>query len=108
MSRFFLLHTKSELEEGAAKRGMKLIGVQTVPDIMNSKHLNARGYWKELNHPELNTSISYPGYYFQSNKTKHGPKSTAPHLGEHNKAVYKEKLGLSAKEVEDLKLEGVI
>jgi len=108
MARFFLLHTKVELEEGAAKRGMKLIGVQTVPDIMNSKHLKARGYWKELSHPELKGTITYPGYYFQSDKTKHGPRAKAPHIGEHNEAVYKEKLGLSAREVESLKQQGVI
>ncbi|MBM4451943.1 MAG: hypothetical protein FJ024_05665, partial [Chloroflexi bacterium] len=65
MARFFLLHTKVELEDGAAKRGMKLIGVQTVPDIMNSKHLHARSYWKELDHSELKRTIIYPGYYFQ-------------------------------------------
>jgi len=108
MERFFLLHTKVELEEGAAKLGMKLIGVQTVPDIMNSKHLKTRGYWKELSHPELKGTITYPGYYFQSDKTKHGPRWKAPHIGEHNEAVYKEKLGLSAREVESLKQQGVI
>jgi len=108
MARFFLLHTKVELEEGAAKRGMKLIGVQTVPDIINSKHLHARSYWKELDHSELKRTIIYPGYYFQSDKTKHGPRSRAPHIGEHNKEVYKEKLGLSAGEVESLKQQGVI
>ncbi|MBM3155505.1 MAG: CoA transferase [Chloroflexi bacterium] len=108
MARFFLLHTKVELEDGAAKRGMKLIGVQTVPDIMNSKHLHARSYWKELDHSELKRTIIYPGYYFQSDKTKHGPRSRAPHIGEHNKEVYKEKLGLSAGEVESLKQQGVI
>jgi len=108
MARFFLLHTKSELEEGASKRGMKLIGVQTVPDIMSSKHLKARGYWKELKHPELKRNIAYPGYYFLSNEAKHGPKSKAPHIGEHNKEVYQEKLGLSAKDLDNLKREGVI
>jgi len=108
MGQFFIMHTKTELEEGAARRDMRLIGVQTVPDIMNSKHLKARHYWKELEHPEWERSISYPSYYFQSSEAKHGPKSKAPNIGEHNNQVYHEKLGLSGEEIGNLQREGVI
>lgn len=108
MARFFLLHTKDELEEGAAKRGIKLIGIKTIPEIVNSPHLRARGYWKEVYHPEFDRSFAYPGFYFLSNETSHGPRSRAPLLGEHNYEVYQDRLGLSVAEIDELKRQGVI
>ncbi len=108
MARFFLLYTKAELEEGASKRGIKLIGVKTVPEIMESPHLKARGYWQELYHPEFNRNLTYPGFYFLSDKTSHMPRYRAPLLGEHNLEVYRDKLGLSATEIDQLKREAVI
>jgi crotonobetainyl-CoA:carnitine CoA-transferase CaiB-like acyl-CoA transferase len=108
MARFFLLHTKAELEAGASNREIKLIGVKTVPEIVESPHLKARGYWQELYHPELDRNLTYPGFYFLSNETSHVPRSRAPRLGEHNQEVYCDKLGLSAKEIDQLKQEAVI
>ena len=108
MGRFFLLHTKAELKDGAIQRGIKLLGVEAVPEILGSEQLKARGFWKELHHPELGKSVTYPGFFFLSNNTSHGPRSRAPLVGEHNRQVYQDKLGLSTEEIDQLKQDAVI
>jgi crotonobetainyl-CoA:carnitine CoA-transferase CaiB-like acyl-CoA transferase len=102
-SRFFLKHTKSELWEGAQKRGIMLYPILTTKDILEFKQLNIRDYWQEVEHPELGTSITYPGGFVKMTEAPCQIRRRAPLIGEHNEEIYIGELGLSTEELLTLK-----
>ncbi|MDD5288727.1 MAG: CoA transferase [Dehalococcoidales bacterium] len=106
--KFFMKHTKMELYAGAIKRRIFLYPVSTVADILNSEQLAARNYWVKVEHPELQTTITYPGAF--SLATEAPPKiwCRAPLIGEHNTEIYQKELGLSSQEMIALRQAGVI
>jgi crotonobetainyl-CoA:carnitine CoA-transferase CaiB-like acyl-CoA transferase len=104
---FFLSHTKAELLEGAVKHKVLVCPAATTKDTLESPQLAARGFWAELEHPELGTSIAYPGPFAQFSETPVEITRRAPLIGEHNQDVYQE-LGLSAEEILTLKQAKVI
>ncbi|MFC1918603.1 CaiB/BaiF CoA transferase family protein [Chloroflexota bacterium] len=96
-ARFFLKYTKSELLEEALKRRLILYPVATARDIVESVQLAARGFWTELEHPELGTTITYPGSFARTSEVPPRVLRRAPLIGEHNREIYEE-LGISDKE----------
>ena len=107
-NRFFLAHTKAELLEGAVKRHVMLFPLNTAADILDSPQLASRGFFTELEHPELGTTIPYPGAFGKFSEVSPGVSHRAPLIGEHNREVYEQELGLSREELLTLKQAGVI
>jgi len=108
ISECFAHQTKAELYQAAMERGFLLYPVNTAKDVVDSPQLKARDYWKEVPHPELNTSIAYPGPFVRLTQTPLEIERRAPLIGEHNKEIYTQELGLSSKELVILKRNGVI
>jgi crotonobetainyl-CoA:carnitine CoA-transferase CaiB-like acyl-CoA transferase len=106
--RFFLLHTKAELFEGALKRKAMLYPVSTTADLIESPQLAARGYWVEVEHPELGTTITYPGAFVSASEAPPRIMRRAPLIGEHNQEIYEQELGLSKEQLLALKQAGVV
>jgi len=106
--RFFMAHTKAELLEGAVKFRSMLYPVSTAKDISESAQLADRGFWTNVEHPELGAVIRYPGGFAHCTETAPGISRRAPMIGEHNKAVYEEELGMSRQELLALRQAGVI
>lgn len=106
--RFFMAYTKEELYEEALKRRIQLCPVNTVADIVHDVQLTARGYWVDLGHPELGTTITYPGAFTHASETPPRVTRRAPLIGEHNYAIYEEELGLSRQELIALKQAAII
>jgi len=106
--KFFLTHTKAELYEGAMERRLILYPVYTTEDILGSVQLAAREYWVELEHPELGTTITYPGAFANASETPSRILRRAPLIGEHNEEVYEKELGISKEELLGLKQAEVI
>jgi crotonobetainyl-CoA:carnitine CoA-transferase CaiB-like acyl-CoA transferase len=82
--------------------------VQSPGEVVNCLHLAERGSLVELDHPEVG-GLKYPGAGFLVdgvNPVAGG--RAAPHLGEHNAAVYEGELGLSREEVARLQAAGVV
>lgn len=104
----FRAHTKAELYEEALKRKIWLYPVYTTKEIVSDPQLSARGFWQEVEHPELGTSITYPGAYIKLSHTPLRTPHRAPLIGEHNQEVYQQELGLSKKEILWLKQGGII
>jgi len=59
--RFFLTTTKAELVEESFTRGMMIYPSNTIKDRLEDKQLAARGFYVEVEHPELGDTITYPG-----------------------------------------------
>ncbi len=108
VERFLMRHTKAELFEGAVKRRILLFPVATAKDIMQNTQLQARGYFRQVSHPDLATAITYPGPFVQASATPIELRRLPPKLGEHNAEIYLDDLGLTRQELVRLREAGAI
>jgi formyl-CoA transferase len=108
IGKFFLTHTKTELYDGAIKRGIILYPVNTIGDLLKDPQLQQRGFWKKVEHPELRENLTCPGSFIWSSEISPSIRRRAPLIGEHNLEIYEGELGLSRKEILILKEAGVI
>jgi crotonobetainyl-CoA:carnitine CoA-transferase CaiB-like acyl-CoA transferase len=106
--RFFLTKTKDELFKAALKMQYLLAPVNTIQDLTASPHLAARDFWVDLDHPELDVRLTYPGAPFKSNRVSWRIDRRAPLIGEHNQEIYGRELGFSDSEIRALTGKGVI
>ena len=113
--KFLMRHTKAELLEEAVKRHLMIYPVATTKDIMESVQLAARDFWVEIEHPELNTTITYPGAFAKASESPPRIWRRAPLIGEHNQEIYEQATGHLAnltgknkkKNLEKKSLEGI-
>jgi benzylsuccinate CoA-transferase BbsE subunit len=105
---FLKTHTREELFVGAQTRGVVLMPVNTVKDIVEDIGLKARDYFVNVEHPELNESLIYPGPPYRLSETPWNISRRAPLIGEHNMEVYQEGIGLTKEELAILKAGNVI
>lgn len=104
---FFMSRTKEELYEGAIQRRVLLFPVNTPKDIYEEVQLEARGYFRSIEHEAEDATFEYPGAFVRSSEAPLGPRSRAPYLGEHNRQVYVEEVGLSVEDLVSLRQAGV-
>jgi len=107
-SGFFMAHTKAELMEGAIKYRIMLYPISTTADLLESPQLGYREFWTDIEHPELNDIIRYPGKWANNSETPPRVSRRAPLIGEHNEEIYVSELGLSSASLEELKNSGII
>lgn len=105
--KFFKTRTKEEICREALNRGVVLFPVSTPKDLLEDVQTKARDFWQEVDHPELDDKIIYPGALYKSSEFSM-ELHRAPLIGEHNKEVYEEELGLSKESLAILKKGGVI
>ena len=98
-AKFFMAHTKSELMEGAIKYGVTLYPMNTTKAILADAQLTARGFWAEVEHPELGAKITYPGPFANASEMPPRVSCRAPLIGEHNQDIYEKELGMSKEEL---------
>lgn len=108
ISKFFLAHTKQELYEGARERHIQLYPVSNAKDIAEDVQLKSRGFWTEVEHPELGAPLLYPGPFARFSQTPLQKCSRAPGIGEHNEEIYLKELHLSPEELGTLTQGGVL
>jgi len=65
--------------------------VATIEDLMESEHLNGRGFFVEEDHPQAG-ALKYPGRLWDSDEQR-WLSGRAPRLGEHNVEVLHDELG---------------
>lgn len=98
---------KAEVAEALLKHGLNVFPVDDSRDSLANPQLNARGFFVDVEHPELGRSFKYPGAPFHLSETPLQFKRRAPLLGEHNAEVYGD-LGLTAQEQATLQTVRVI
>ena len=94
---------------------MYLLQAQGVPaapvlkggEVIDDPHLESRGFWDVVNHPEAGTYKQVTTPWLLS-KSPRAPSTPAPGLGEHNYQVLSGLLGLSKSEIDTLAQKGVI
>jgi len=107
LGRFFMNHTKGELLSLAIENRFQLGPCNNAADILKYPQLEARKFWKEIEHPELGRSLKYPGGAVMTTYGYIGVRHRAPRVGEHNGEIYKE-LGITPDELKALKKDKVI
>ncbi|HEY7163037.1 MAG TPA: CoA transferase [Candidatus Binatia bacterium] len=107
IAKFFAGVTKAEFFKEVVKRGMLGYPVATVKEIFEDPQHEARGFWQSVEHPELNTSIDYPGGFTKFTEGTCRIARRAPLIGEHNEEVYGD-LGITKEELDKLKKDGTI
>ncbi len=105
---FFQEVTKKEFLEEVISRGMLGYPVSTAREILEDPQLKARGFWQTVDHPELGTSLLYPGAFAKFSSAECPLRRRAPLIGEHNEEVYVIELGLKSAEMGQLKENGIL
>lgn len=107
-ARLFLTHTKAEIYSEGLKRGFMVAPVCSPGDIIENQQLQARDFWLQVEHPELNCKLTYPGTFYKSSEIQFKVPCRAPLIGEHNIEIYEKELGITKEEMSTLKQAGVI
>jgi len=81
--------------------------VYSIPEIMDDPHIKARDIIVDIEYPDLGT-IPAPGVAPKLSRTPGRVETGTPDVGQHNKEVYSDILGLSSEELDRLTKEGVI
>jgi crotonobetainyl-CoA:carnitine CoA-transferase CaiB-like acyl-CoA transferase len=107
LTAWLMEHTMEEVYQ----RGQKLrvpIGAYYSPQhLWDSPQLEARGFFADLDHAEMGRTTCPTAPYVMS-KTPWRAERAAPLLGEHNRAVYVERLGYSEQELSAMIERGMI
>ncbi len=80
-------HTAHELFEIGQLMRFPWAPVHSPQDILGSPQLEARGFFKDVDHPEINSSLRYPGLPFQCIPSLPALSRRAPLIDEHNDQV---------------------
>jgi crotonobetainyl-CoA:carnitine CoA-transferase CaiB-like acyl-CoA transferase len=89
------------------KAGIAAGAVLDAKELLEDPHLESRGFFETVTHPEAGTH-PYIGMYAKFSKTPGSIRKPAPLLGEDNEYVFGELLGLSQAEMDRLVQDGII
>lgn len=108
LSKFTEAHTKAELLRFAIEKGFLFAPVSTIEDVFESPQLRARDYFQEVEHPELGRSFKYPGPFVKFSESPIQYRRRPPLVGEHNREIFCDEMGMAEREVNELQKRGVI
>jgi benzylsuccinate CoA-transferase BbsE subunit len=94
-------HTTAELFELGQSMRFPWAPVQTPREVLGNPHLQARGFFRKLDHVAMGRSLPYPTRPHQSRNLA-TLLARAPNIGEHNNQIYLEELGFSPDDLQEL------
>ncbi len=103
---WLLEHDQEELFREGQKRRIPFAVPVSTKMLLESQHLNDRGYFTEVEHPATG-KIRYPGAQFKMGDLPYELKR-APLLSEHNAEVYCNRLGYDKSDLVRLAEQGII
>lgn len=108
MGEFFKRHTRKELWEGGIKRRVMVYPVNDAEGVLLDPQLRERDFWIEIEHPDLEETITYPGSFIRTEGNLCQVRGRAPRIGEHNGEIYIQELGMSKDELARMTTEKII
>ena len=99
VAKFIASLPAEEIYHAAQSRGFTWAAVRAPEELLDDPHLRDRGFWKEVEHPELGRSFVYPGEAAIYNGSPWRISRRAPLIGEHNTEIFCGELGLSPMEL---------
>jgi crotonobetainyl-CoA:carnitine CoA-transferase CaiB-like acyl-CoA transferase len=100
-------YTMQELYQGLQAVGVAVSPIYRPPDILNSPQLQDRQFFQRVVHPEAG-ELPYPGLPFGDSLDGRADVRPAPLLGQHNREVYCDTLGLTLAELVRLRHIGAV
>jgi crotonobetainyl-CoA:carnitine CoA-transferase CaiB-like acyl-CoA transferase len=91
----------ADLYRAAQEKRIPFAPVSTLSDLVSSEHLNVRGFFVEVTHPEAGT-LKHAGAPYKLSATPWEIRSPAPTLGQHNQQVFGGLLGMPGAEIDAL------
>jgi len=107
ISEWMMAHTKEEIFRQGQALSVPVGPVNTAEDIVNSKQLEERGFFEEIDHPVAGR-LKYPGVPYIFSETPCRAERPAPLLGEHNEQVFCQRLGYTKQDLVRLREAGVV
>jgi crotonobetainyl-CoA:carnitine CoA-transferase CaiB-like acyl-CoA transferase len=107
MIEWTMQHSKQDIMDLCQQNNCPSTAVYNIQDAAEHPHMRDRNYVVELEHPVIGR-VRDLGAPVRIPDCPGGPTTAAPLLGQHNEAIYREKLGLSEAEYRDLQSTGVI
>lgn len=104
---FFAAHDAAFLYREGQKRGIPIVPIPTVAQVLEWEQLRARRFFEAIDDPALG-KIRVPGNPLRLGSHAPEPARPAPRLGEHNHEILGERLGLAETDLEELRTAGVI
>lgn len=104
---FLRTRTKEEIFKSGQKRRVVIGPVNTPEDIAKDPYLLARSFFIPVDHEELGVTLPYIGPPYKLSGTPLAITRRAPLIGEHNSDIFEKELGITKKELIELKGAGV-
>jgi crotonobetainyl-CoA:carnitine CoA-transferase CaiB-like acyl-CoA transferase len=108
MKNFFNNSTLEDAFHGGQQRDFPWGAIRSMDEIVGDDHLTDRGFFTQVEHPELGRSFTYPGGAAIYNGSPWRITRRAPLIGEHNAEILQGELGLTTGEMLLLAEGGVI
>jgi len=102
LQRWVKTHTKNELFELGQLMRFPWTPVFSPEEVLENPQLKARRFFIDVEHPEMGTSVKYPGVPYQFSTSLPNKWKRAPFTGEDNIQIYTEELGLSEEDLRRL------
>jgi len=103
-----LKHNVDELVETGQLMRFSWARVSSIPDVVNNLQLNERGFFVETFDSQQGKNYKFPGTPVKMSQSPWQVNSKLPAAGEFNLEVFKNRLGLSEKEISELEKKGII
>ena len=104
---WFMEHDKEEIFVAAQAEHIPCFPVNPPAAVAQNPQYRARGFFVEQEHPRAGR-LTLPGAPCAMSRTPYRVRGPAPGLGEHNRQVYVERLGLADTELKALAADGAI
>jgi crotonobetainyl-CoA:carnitine CoA-transferase CaiB-like acyl-CoA transferase len=98
--------TKEELLHAALTRRLLVAPVATIDEVASNNQLAARDYWRDIEHDQRR--VRYPGPFAKISGAPIEYRYRSPAVGEHNREIYIDELGMSEAQLEELRAKGVV
>jgi crotonobetainyl-CoA:carnitine CoA-transferase CaiB-like acyl-CoA transferase len=82
--------------------------VNTAEDVIADPHVAARNMLVEVPRTDSDADYLVPGNPVKLSKVSEGPELRVPWVGEHTDDILRDELGLSERELDDLRAGGII
>ncbi len=107
VAEFFLDRERQWLYREGQGRGLPLVPIPSIAEVLEWEQTRARGYFETIEDPALG-AIRIPGAPLRLMSHRAAPSRPAPRLGEHNREVLGAGLGLDSSALRELAAAGTI
>jgi crotonobetainyl-CoA:carnitine CoA-transferase CaiB-like acyl-CoA transferase len=96
-----------EIYRGSQARGSAIGALYTAKDMLADRQMAARGFFVEVENPEVG-KLKYPGVPYRFSDIQREAPASAPSLGQHNEEIYCGRMGYTMKDLVKFREAGII